>query len=173
MNRVVEATLQYWGMIKAAAADHGLPDRDGLTGAEVLAGLVCQESGGDPMAERPEPQYRWVFGDDAHERPRLKLPWWGFWKRDLYLQRISRGLCQVMGAVAREYGFGGPLASLCWDPAVGPALGLKYGARHLSQQLKRTKGDMRQALLRYNGGGDPQYPEKVLGWALKIKEATN
>jgi len=24
---------------------------------------------------------------------------------------------------------------------------------------------MRQALLLYNGGGDPEYPDKVLGWA--------
>lgn len=166
----VKNTLRYWDMIQAAADDHGLPDHEGLSGAHILAGLVCQESAGIPMAERPEPHYRWLFGDDAHERPRLRLPWWGFWKRDLYLQRISRGLCQVMGAVAREYGFGGPLASLCWDPAVGPALGLRYGARHLAQKLKGTN-NMRRALLRYNGGGDPEYPDKVLNWAKEIKDS--
>ena len=82
------------------------------------------------------------------------------------MQRISYGLCQVMGAVAREHGLEGYLTRLC-DPRVG----LHYGARHLSWCLKVTGGDMRAALLKYNGGGNRDYPAKVFGWAEKFKKA--
>ena len=81
-------------------------------------------------------------------------------------QRISYGLCQVMLAVAREYGFGGWPCELC-----RPETGLKYGAMHLAAKMRQAGGDTTKALLLYNGGGDKAYPAKVLAWAELIETA--
>lgn len=132
----------------------------------LLGGLICQESGGDTWSTRPEPYFRWVLGRKVEQLPPLRrlLPQWRTPEQDAYMQRISFGLCQVMGAVARELGLSGYLTRLC-DPYVG----IFYGAKHLARQLKRCNGDIRQALLRYNGGGNREYPDKVLVWADRLK----
>lgn len=158
MEVIVERVKGLLPAIESAAQRHGL-------GACVLAGLVAQESAGDTWATRPEPLYKWLFGDDSHERPRLKLPSLRrLVKLDLYEQRISFGLCQVMGAVAREHGWDGWLTELC-----RPEIGLEYGARHLAWCLKRAGGDLAGGLLKYNGGGDKSYPQKVQQWAQHFK----
>ena len=149
---VVDRVLAFWPEIVVAARAHGL---DPAT----LAGLVCQESAGKPDAKRHEPGYRWDFGDDPHEHP--TLPPGLSLSEDLELQKWSYGLCQIMGAVAREHGFAGHLEELLTDTAAN----LELGARHLARQMKRANGDARQALLYYNGGGDQAYDDKVLAWA--------
>ena len=157
---VVEKVLGHGALIKAAAGRYGLY-------WPILAGLVAQESQGQAWASRPEPRYRWLFGDDAHERRRLKLPRLRrVFGLDAYEQRISYGLCQVMLAVAREYGFGGWPCELC-----RPETGLKYGAMHLAAKMRQAGGDTTKALLLYNGGGDKAYPAKVLAWAELIGTA--
>lgn len=152
---VVNAVWVHWPLIVAAAEDHGLP-------ADILAGLVCQESQGDTWAARPEPLYRWLFGKKAHHLKRLVklLPKWRTAEQDFYMQRISFGICQVMGAVAREYNLKGYATRLC-DPAVG----LEYGALHLANLLRASDGDIDRALQRYNGGGIKDYSKKVRAWA--------
>jgi hypothetical protein len=150
-QRVADRVLAFWPEIVVAARKRGISPA-------IMAGLVCQESAGDPQARRYEGHYRWLFGDDAHEK--ACLPEGVDLAEDLVLQRYSWGLCQVMGAVAREYGFAGHLEELA-DPAVN--LGL--GARHLANKIKQAKGDLRRGLLLYNGGGYKAYPEKVLAWA--------
>ena len=130
METVIERVLGHFQVIERAAAEHGLDPF-------ILAGLVCQESGGDTWAARPEPLYRWLFGDQAEERRRLKIPIWRSLQQDYYMQRVSYGLCQVMGAVAREYGHPGDLTELC-----RPETGLDYGARHLAAKLRQAGGDM-------------------------------
>lgn len=70
----------------------------------------------------------------------------------------SFGLMQVMGQVARERGFKGEyLTELC-----EPETGIEYGCRVLERALLRAKGDVRQGLMNYNGGGNPAYPDLVL-----------
>ena len=49
---------------------------------------------------------------------------------EVVMQKTSWGLMQIMGAVARERGFGGWLTELC-DPAVN----LEWGCRHLRWML--------------------------------------
>lgn len=71
---------------------------------------------------------------------------------------FSYGLMQVMGQVARELGFKGRFLTELLDPATN----LSYGCKKLAQCLKRHNGDVRKALLAYNGGGDASYPDKVL-----------
>lgn len=71
---------------------------------------------------------------------------------------MSYGLCQLMGQVARELGFGGKYLSELCDPFVN----LQYGCKHFSNKLKSHNFDIRRALLGWNGGGNLQYPDQVL-----------
>lgn len=73
------------------------------------------------------------------------------------LRATSIGLTQIMGQVAREQGFTGPLASL-----FEPAANCDQGAIKLAHCLKKAMGDVRDALLHYNGGGNRSYPDLVL-----------
>lgn len=69
---------------------------------------------------------------------------------------FSYGLMQVMGQVAREYGYKGLYLTTLCDPEVG----VYYGCLKLSECLKGRP--LKDALLRYNGGGDMLYPSRVL-----------
>lgn len=70
----------------------------------------------------------------------------------------SYGLMQVMGQVAREQGFTGEYLTEMCDPAVG----IEQGCHRLKAAMNRAGGDVRKALLSYNGGGNPDYPDLVL-----------
>jgi soluble lytic murein transglycosylase-like protein len=63
---------------------------------------------------------------------------------------------QVMGQTARESGFGGEYMAELLDPAVNVRLGAKILKRHID------KFGERGGLLKYNGGADKTYPDKVL-----------
>ena len=152
---VVAKVKAFWPQIVAASHEHGIDPA-------ILAGLVCQESAGDPQAKRHEPRYRWLFGDDPGEQPRL--PAGETMAQDLEEQRWSYGLCQVMGAVAREHGYSGHLEDLA-----DPAINLDLGAKHLRAKIRQAHGDLRGGLLLYNGGGNKAYPERVLAWAKEFQ----
>jgi len=100
--------------------------------ANLLAALIQVESGGDSWAYRAEPTYRWLWdvregrpykgAPEAIPAPRFVAP-----ETELWQQRASWGLMQVMGAVARELGYRGRyLTHLC-----DPEFGMEYGCRHL------------------------------------------
>jgi hypothetical protein len=154
---------EYGGCIDRAAREQGLEPW-------LLAGLVAVESRGNRLALRYEPHYRWLFGDQAWED--LKRPAGLTRETEFCCQRMSWGLCQVMLAVAREYGFDG------WPPALcDPELNLHYGSLHLARQLARERkrppaggrepDALWRALRRYNGSED--YPPLVLGWSEIFK----
>jgi soluble lytic murein transglycosylase-like protein len=65
---------------------------------------------------------------------------------------------QVMGQVAREFGFKETSLSELCDPATG----IEFGCRILAVRMTRAKGDIPAALLAWNGGADPNYPAEVL-----------
>lgn len=134
--------LQYLIQIAKATAT-----AKGLDPALVCA--VCEhESGGwNPWAVRFEPKFY-----ERYTKP-MSLT-----DTEEYTRAMSFGLMQTMGEVARELGFKGKyLTELC-DPVVS----LEYGCRKLAQCLQKHDGDVRAALLSYNGGGNPQYPDLVL-----------
>jgi soluble lytic murein transglycosylase-like protein len=152
MNQTVGKVLLYWPLIEEQAASFKIaPD--------VLAALACHESMGNPYAMRVEPNFKWIPDDYAKDRPGIMSVSTEFWGR-----KISWGLCQVMGQIARERGFKGWWPALC-----EPDLGLHYGAAHLAWCIARCKGDLRAGLRRYNGGGIKNYPDKVLEWAPLFK----
>lgn len=117
---------------------------------ELPPALVCaiveQESAWNPYAMRYEPGYRWLWpSPEALDAPR------GVSKEtEIAQQRISWGLMQVMGAVAREHGCRSPyLSILCAEPR----LGLEYGCRLLARLIGRYgRLDLGPAVSAYNAG---------------------
>lgn len=132
------------------------------TDARFLRAIVLVESNWNPWAWNPEPRYRYLWNvrtqqpfralthaQIASEDPPIDFPtmagdrdqeWWG--------QQASWGLCQVMGAVAREHGFTRPyLPELC-----DPESNLMIGAKVLRALVAWSKGDLSQAAAAYNAG---------------------
>ncbi len=118
--------------VNRIAFNHSLP-------ADLIRAIILVESSGNPCAARFEPTYKYLW-DCKNKHPFQRLSpqelnsnkhpsgftaecgsrdteWTG--------QKTSWGPMQVMGAVAREYGFLGYFPVLC-----GP-LGVEYGAIHL------------------------------------------
>lgn len=128
---------------------------------ELDPALVCamchHESGGwRPSAVRYEPAFY-----DRYIRPMERVERFGSSISEVterHLRAMSFGLMQVMGQVAREHGFMGEyLTDLC-----SPDIGIEYGCRRLRQAFDRRGNETRLALLDYNGGANPAYPDFVL-----------
>jgi soluble lytic murein transglycosylase-like protein len=127
---------------RATAKAHALP--------EDLVCAVCEhESGWDPWAARYEPAFFALYIHPAHP----KTP-----TTEEIDAAESFGLMQIMGQTAREFGFKGKYFTELCDPLVG----IEYGCRKLERAVRFHPNDVRAALLVYNGGGNPQYPELVL-----------
>lgn len=137
--------------IRAAAARHGLRP-------ELVAALVWQESGFRAAAVRPEPGFfiRYKPAIVAFvQRSKSKTD--DHWLRFPEFYSASYGPMQVLYQVALEHGFTGDFPTeLCV-----PEVGLDFGCRVFVAKMKRT-GDLRAALLAYNGGGRPAYADEVL-----------
>lgn len=149
-----------------AARSHGLDP-------SLVLAVIEQESGFDTWAVNPEPHYRWLW-DFRHNRPFRGLtqderrnekppldfysPPWTDRDAEWWCQQMSWGLMQTMGAVARERGFAEKWLTRLCDPYIG----IEFGCRHLAVLMKATNGMVGSALLRWNGGGNKNYPAEVL-----------
>lgn len=69
----------------------------------------------------------------------------------------SWGLMQIMGQVALEFGFQGKFYTELCDPGSG----IFFGCRKLAKCLE-SRGDVKAALLMYNGGSNTVYADQVL-----------
>ncbi|MEW6265319.1 MAG: transglycosylase SLT domain-containing protein [Thermodesulfobacteriota bacterium] len=127
-------------LIQSASERHGLDP--GLTAAVVLA-----ESAAQPAAVRFEAHYRWLFKPESVKPDICSI------ETEVMLQKISFGLMQIMGAVARERGFQGWLTELC-----RPEQGLEYGCRHLAWLLDRFS-PIEAAVSAYNQGFPRRGPD--------------
>lgn len=76
----------------------------------------------------------------------------------------SYGLMQIMGQVAREFGFAGKFLTELCDPDVG----MEYGCKKLKHCME-AMGNVREALLAYNGGGCKEYPDLVMPLTAKYQ----
>jgi soluble lytic murein transglycosylase-like protein len=126
-------------LARTVAQAHGLDQ-------SLFLALIENESSWNPWAFRFEPAFLKTY---LHDSP--------FSASETQARATSFGLAQVLGQVAREYSFTGKFLTELCDPETG----LKYGAMKLRDCMKRANGDERDALLRYNGGGDKQYPDRV------------
>lgn len=126
------------------AADHALDP-------QLVCAVIEQESAWNPWAVRYEPGFLSRYVAPLYTAGKLSAT-------EAYTRAMSWGLMQVMGQVAREFGFqDASLAELCDPPA-----GIEFGCRILAARLKRAKGDVPAALLSWNGGASPNYAAEVL-----------
>lgn len=127
----------------------------------LVKAIVITESGGNQWLNRYEPN--WKYCTDAQGwASRLSIA--GMMttvETEIMNQSTSWGLMQIMGTVAREMGFNGPLPQLA-----DRVTGLHFGCLKLKKLLDRW-GSVELALDAYNSG-DPHngpgkdYVKKVL-----------
>jgi len=106
--------------------------------------IIQVESSSDTWAIRYEPQFKWIL-------PRavslLHAKAWGVSiDTEEMGQRTSWGLMQVMGAVARELGWDGPMTKLLL-----PEHGIDYGCRQLARLARKHKTEA-DLIAAYNAG---------------------
>lgn len=152
--------IEPWiGLIRRAAAEYDIP-------VYILAGLVISESSGNPYAIRVERGFwrrysngimRWVRSTPSSTDNR--------WARYPDIYAASYGLCQIMLQTAAENGFKYRFPTELLDPETNVDL----AARILRKHHDRS-GSWSRALLRYNGGGDPAYPSRVMANGRPISE---
>ncbi len=142
----MQSVPQLQSLIKELASEAGVDP-------SLACAVVEQESSWNPNATRYEPAFfkRYI--------EKMNLP-----EEEAKNRSTSWGLMQLMGEVAREQGFKGNIPDLC-DPSIGVPESLK----HLKHFLLECKGDVHATLLRWNGGGNPKYPDEVLTRQVKYK----
>lgn len=149
-------------VIYEVALDHEIP-------WPLLAAIVQTESGGDPMAARFEPDYKYLFKAQEFAKANAITP-----MTEMMFQKTSWGLCQVMGGVAREHGHTGSLLEL-----LIPEISLKYGCLHLKRAFDKHK-NRDDVIAAYNAGSpikgldgkykNQQYVDKVLSYLNAISD---
>jgi soluble lytic murein transglycosylase-like protein len=127
--------------VKTAASRHGIEP-------EWVAAVVQVESAGNPNAVRFEQNWKYFYNVALHAK-RLKITN----DSEKTLQQFSWGLMQVMGSVAREWGFPDSLFELC-----SPMRGLEYGCRHL-KNMRRRFPTGRDWIAAYNAGTPRKRPD--------------
>lgn len=139
--------------------------------ANIVRAIIETESGGDLFAWRYEPPYRYLWNvkwntafrklteqEIREDRPPTDFhSTIGSRATEWIGQQASWGPMQIMGAVAREYGYSGHFTELC------SALGIEFGCMHLARLKKRyfDKYGWEGVIAAYNAGS----PRKVdSGW---------
>lgn len=123
-------------IVKQKALKHGLDFR-------IIAAIAWRESAGNPWAMRYEPQYKWLYKEEA-----LAKKCGCSLETMINMQKSSWGLMQVMGAVAYENGF--PQNEWVTKLMV-PSESLEFGCRLLSKLWDREKEAVRM-VASYNAG---------------------
>ena len=121
----------------------------------LVCAVVEQESAWNPWAIRYEPLFFAKYVASLYTNNKVSAS-------EAYARGFSWGLMQVMGQVAREFGFDAPFLSALCDPEQGLALGCKV----LRKKFDAADGDATRALLAWNGGGNPAYAAQVLARRL-------
>jgi soluble lytic murein transglycosylase-like protein len=132
-------------LARSIAKQHGLDPA-------LVCAVIEQESNWNPWAIRMEPAFY-----AKYTKP-MSLS-----DTEEYTRAISWGLMQLMGECARELGFKEKFLSyLCV-----PEAGIEWGCQWLERKLKAAGGDVRKALLLWNGGANKAYPAEVLARRAK------
>ena len=159
---VVLRALEPWkDLIKIYADKYNLDPN-------IVAGVVYQESGGNAYAFRPEPGF-WRRYYDGIMRlvRRTKNKFDDRWAKYPDVASASYGLMQPLYVVALEHGTVLRYPTELCDPCRN----LDLGCKHLRQKIDSVGGDVNKGLLRYNGGGDKNYPQKIFNHSAHVAKA--
>lgn len=137
-------------IIKSASSVHEIASK-------IIAGVILVESSGNPKVSRYEDGFYQRYIAKA-DRQTLKgyIPNSISLDTEKRLRAFSWGAMQIMGQVARERGYKKEFLYDLLDPDVN----IHLGTQILAGYFKAT-GHWNAALLRYNGGGDAEYPNRV------------
>lgn len=147
--------MSYGRIIKQASLDTQIEPK-------YIAAIIYEESRGIPWAYNVEKGFYTKY---LQGKPWNKLP--GYFPRErppmpsveIEARYWSWGLMQIMGQTAREHGFEGRYLTELLDPVVNICLGARIFA------AKWKPGEpLETGLLRWNGGADKEYPERVKKW---------
>jgi soluble lytic murein transglycosylase-like protein len=83
----------------------------------------------------------------------------GLSETEMRMRATSFGLTQIMGQTAREQGYDAKFLTQLLEPLDN----LRQGLTKLRRSLDKNGGSIPAALLSYNGGGNANYPDLVLG----------
>lgn len=136
--------------VKQAATDSGLDPA-------VVCAIVEQESNWNCYAIRYEPAFMARYVAPLYTNQKISAT-------EAYARSFSWGPMQVMGQVARENGYEGPLPMLCDLPT-----GIAVGTKVWKGKLDKAAGDVTKALFLWNGGGNLAYPSQVLARVDKYR----
>lgn len=107
----------------------------------LVKAIIKTESDFVNYAVRYEPNYKWLYNpQDFYKLNNISLD------TETILQKCSFGLMQIMGAVAREYGFKDNLLKLTI-----PEVGIEYGCKHLKKFITKYN-NIPDAISAYNQG---------------------
>ena len=136
-------------IVEEAALAHGL---DPI----LMFALVEQESNWNPWAIRYEPAFYTHHVVPTHHKTILS-------ESELRGRAISWGLFQIMGETARGFGNSkGGFKGKFLAELVQPNINAEFGCKTFRQMLDKALGDEGEALLLYNGGGNPDYDDEVI-----------
>lgn len=127
---------------------------------DVVCGIVERETSWNPFAIRYEPAFLSRYVAPLYTAGKISAT-------EAYARSFSWGLMQVMGQTARENGFTGIFLSELCDPQRGLDVGCTLFAKRMARAA-----DTEAALLAWNGGGNPDYPEEVLAFAAEFHSRT-
>ena len=108
----------------------------------VILSIARVESSFNPFACRYEPNYRWLYKPEEFYRSYSSTV-----DTEIFFQKCSLGLMQVMGAVFRELGYREPLPKVFCDVKAQ----LLYGYRHFLRFYKKYES-LEEAISSYNAG---------------------
>jgi len=110
---------------------------------KLLAAIAQQESGGRAHAIRFEPKWKYFCTPEVYAKKNgVSL------ETERNSQMISWSYCQIMGGVARELGFDGPMPKLC-----DATLNFHFAALKLASIFKKYPA-MDDAISAYNQGSN-------------------
>jgi len=141
-------------LARSTAAAHDLD--------EALVCALCEHEseGWNAWAVRYEPAFFSKYVAPLYASGKISVT-------EAYARGFSYGLGQVMGQTARELGFANEFLTELCDPPVG----LEFACRKLAKALHDAAGNVTSALLKYNGGANPNYPNLVLPLMPKYQPA--
>ena len=116
----------------------------------LVCAIIEQESNWNVYAIRYEPAFMAKYVAPLYTNGKITAT-------EACARSVSWGPMQVMGQVARENGWIGPLPQLC-----DANFGILVGCKVFAGKLDRAKGDTTKALLAWNGGANANYAKEVL-----------